>query len=77
MSFERPNRVLEDMQCINNIRGLFIEVYMFYIYIYDDILLSLMYLCLIFIIIRERLIKFETFLHGCLVRRVAFIYAYF
>ena len=30
-----------------------------------------------FIVIHEHLIKFETFLHGCLVRRVAFIYEYF
>ena len=29
-----------------------------------------------FNVIHERLIKFETFLHVCLVRRVVFIYAY-
>ena len=28
-----------------------------------------------FNVIHERMIKFETFLHGCLVGRVAFIYA--
>ena len=31
----------------------------------------------LFNVIHELLIKFETFLHSCLVRRVAFIYAYF
>ena len=30
-----------------------------------------------FIVIHEHLIKFETFLHGFLVGRVAFIYEYF
>ena len=31
----------------------------------------------VFNVIHERMFKFETFLHGCLVRRVAFIFAYF
>ena len=42
----------------------------------DNLLdLTMQFDVVFFNVIYERLIKFETFLHGCLVRRVAFIYA--